>query len=304
MKVLIVGLGSIAKKHIKALHGQGIKDIYALRSSRDSLPNENVIDIYSLKEIENHDFDFFLISNITSKHSEIIEQLLFFDRPLFIEKPVFGEVNSMNSALVKRISNLNVPTYVGCSLRFLDCLIEIKNLTKGSIINEVNVYSGSYLPDWRPNSDFRKSYSANKELGGGVHIDLIHELDYVYWIFGEPEATKSAFSAKSSLGIDAYDYAHYLWEYKSFNASVILNYYRRDSKRTLEVVTSERTYLVDLLHNKIFQDSKEIYSSQQRIIDTLDAQMEFFLNNVLTNKITSFNSIDEAYKILELCLQD
>lgn len=304
MKVLIIGLGSIAKKHIKALHNQGVKNIYALRSSRDSLSYDNVIDLYSFSEIENLKFDFFLISNITSKHSEIIEQLLPLHRPMFIEKPVFGEVNRKNSALVENILKLNIPTYVGCSLRFLDCLVEIKKLTENLRINEVNAYSGSYLPEWRPNTDFRKSYSANKELGGGVHMDLIHELDYLFWFFGEPISTKSTFSSRSSLEIDAFDYAHYLWEYPGFNTCITLNYYRRESKRTLEVVTSESTFFVDLLQNKIYQDNKEIFSSKQTLIDTLDAQMNFFLNNVLNKNKTGFNSIDEAYKILELCLKD
>lgn len=304
MKVLIIGLGSIAKKHIKALHNQGVKEIYALRSSKDSVAFGSVTDIYTLKEIEKYDFDFFLISNITSKHSEIIAQLLPFHKPLFIEKPLFGEVNQRNSALVDKILESNIPTYIGCSLRFLDCLVETKKLIGNSRINEVNVYSGSYLPEWRPNVDFRQSYSAKKELGGGVHMDLIHELDYMFWFFGEPEATRSTFSSKSSLEIDAFDYAHYLWEYPHFNASITLNYYRRESKRTLEVVTSETTYFVDLLKNKIYQDNEEIFSSQQKLIDTLDVQMDFFINKILNNNKTGFNSIDEAYKILKLCLKD
>src|SRR5690606_19349874 len=138
----------------------------------------------------------------------------------------------------------------------------------GERVNEVNVYCGSYLPDWRPGVDFRKVYSANKELGGGVHIDLIHELDYVFWLWKEPRKTRAFFSNTSSLDISAFDYANYLWTYDGFSVSIVLNYYRRDPKRTLEIVTEQATYQVDLLNNTIEKNGEIVFSSQQRINDT------------------------------------
>ena len=188
-------------------------------------------------------------------------------------------------------------------MRFLECIAKIKELIVSKRINEVNVYCGSYLPDWRPNVDFRKVYSANKEMGGGVHIDLIHELDYVYWLFGKPTHTKSFFSNKSSLNITAYDYANYLWEYKNFSVSVILNYYRRDNKRTLEIVTDKGTYLVNLLKNTISYNNEFVFQSNQLSLQTYTAQMQFFVEEIL-NKQTKFNTIVEANKVLELCLQE
>lgn len=304
MKVLIVGLGSIAKKHISSMIKIGIRDIFALRSSFDSPTHPGVKNIFSYEEIIEHNFDFILISNVTSKHEETIKQILIFRKPLFIEKPLFHEITVQNQKLVKKVSSLGIPTYVGCSFRFLDCLIELKNLLKGSRINEVNIYSGSFLPEWRPNVDFRKSYSAKKEMGGGVHIDLIHELDYLFWIFGEPVQTTKIFGSKSSLEIDAVDYANFIWEYKDFNVSVILNYYRRDPKRTVEIVTSEATFLVDLLENKIFENGKEIFSSDQTLIQTLDKQMEYFVGELVKKNREGFNTIKEANKVLKLCIKD
>ena len=304
MKVLLIGLGSIAKKHITALHTAGVTDIYALRSSANSVSYEGVKDLHSYDDIKKVNFEFFIISNITSRHSETIKKLITFQKPLFIEKPLFGEVNTENSALVAEIVKRKIPTYIACNLRFLDSLVELKEMIKNSRINEVNAYSGSYLPNWRPNVDFRKNYSANKEMGGGVHIDLIHELDYLYWMFGDPAEVRSAFTNKSSLDISAVDYANYLWHYRDFNANVILNYYRRDTKRSLEVVTSDSTFYVDLIKNTIYKNNEKVFSSGQRIQDTFYVQMKFFLNKVLKNNQRGFNSIDEAYKILQLCLRD
>ena len=304
MKVLIIGLGSIAQKHIPALRQAGVEEIFALRSSPDSAEFEGVRNIYSIKEIEKYNFDFFIVSNVTSKHFDTLEKLEKFEKPLFIEKPLFAKTGAQEEALVTKIAQRNFPTYVACNLRFLDSLRKIKELSKGFRINEINVYCGSYLPEWRPNQDFRTNYSARKELGGGVHVDLIHELDYLFWIFGSPKNTTAIFSSKSSLEISAVDYANYLWEYPGFNANVILNYFRRDQKRILEVVTEEGTYWADLLKNKVFKDKIEIFSSDQKIADTFNVQMQYFVKEILNTNKNGFNSIEEAYKVLKLCLKN
>lgn len=305
MKIIIIGLGSIAKKHIDAiLKLNKSTQIYALRSNPNSKNEiEGVIDIYHLSDINMSEIDFVLISNPTSAHFITIKNFITYNIPLFIEKPLFSEISEDTEMLIKEIEEKQIPTYVACNLRFLNSLIELKNLLRNKKINEVNVYCGSYLPDWRPGADFRKIYSANKEMGGGVHIDLIHELDYVYWLFGKPVKTNSFFSNNSSLEISAYDYANYLWIYEGFSASIVLNYYRKNSKRTIEVVTDKDVYSVDLLTNTIKLNNKGIFASHQNIADTYYIQMAFFVENVLKNSV-KFNTIGEANTILELCMKD
>lgn len=305
MKVLIIGLGSIALKHIKALHSlYPTIVIYALRRKGElSKGIEGVIEVFDISEIKMDTLSFILISNPTSLHYDTIKKVMTYKKPLFIEKPLFGALSKETNELVAEVEKQGVQTYVACNLRFLECIAKVKELIAGKRINEVNVYCGSYLPNWRPNVDFRKVYSANKEMGGGVHIDLIHELDYVYWLFGTPIHTRSFFSNRSSLDITAYDYANYLWEYVDFQASVVLNYYRRDSKRTLEILTDEGTYLVDLLKNNIWYNNEIIFESGQRMSQTYTTQMHFFIEEIL-NKQIKFNTIVEGYKVLQLCLQE
>jgi len=165
----------------------------------------------------------------------------------------------------------------------------------------VIVYCGSYLPDWRPNADFRKKYSANTELGGGVHIDLIHELDYLYWLFGAPKDVNRIFRSQSSLAISSYDYANYVLDYNGFCASVVLNYYRRDPKRTLELVFDDETWNIDLLKNQITCKNRILFSSEQRIADTYQTQMEYYIRS-LSKKTDTFDTISDAYTILKICL--
>lgn len=305
MNILIIGLGNIAKKHINAIYQLNKSvQIYALRSNPNSKSeSDGVIDIYDLSAINMSEIDFVLISNPTSEHYTSIKQLSDYNKPLFIEKPLFSEINEETEMLVNEIERTEISTYVACNLRFLESLKVLKNLLKDKRINEVNVYCGSYLPDWRPGVDFRKVYSANKEMGGGVHIDLIHELDYVYWLFGFPNETNSFFSNKSSLEISAYDYANYLWSYEEFSASIILNYYRKEKKRSIEVVTDSGIYLVDLLENSIELDNKCIFASEQKISDTYYNQMAFFVEDILKNN-EKFNTIGEAYTVLRLCMKD
>ncbi|MGK7649952.1 Gfo/Idh/MocA family protein [Capnocytophaga sp. G1920] len=304
MKVLIIGLGSIALKHIKALQElYPSVVIYALRRKGEPFKEiRGVIEVFDIDEIAMETLSFILISNPTSVHYDTIQKVIRYKKPLFIEKPLFEALSKEANDLVTEVERQGILTYVACNLRFLESIVKIKELLVGKRVNEVNVYCGSYLPDWRPNVDFRKVYSANKEMGGGVHIDLIHELDYVYWLFGAPTRTQSFFSNKSSLNITAYDYANYLWEYDDFSVSVVLNYYRRDSKRTLEVLTEEGTFLVDLLKNIISYNDKLVFQSSQLSLQTYTAQMQFFVEEIL-NKQTKFNTIVEGYKVLELCLQ-
>src|SRR5690606_20350558 len=137
MKVLIVGLGSIAKKHIHALRNidPGI-EIYALRSSRVSTSIERVIEIYDYSEINHVLPNFIIISNPTSEHEKTIDKLIKFKIPLFIEKPLFNSLDY--DGIVKKVKANKVPTYIACNLRFLDSLIYAKSFILKKRVNEVN----------------------------------------------------------------------------------------------------------------------------------------------------------------------
>ena len=304
MKILIIGLGSIGKKHVSIIKSICSEvEIYALRSDRNTSSYLDVTDIYSLEEIEPVKIDFAIISNPTAEHKKTITELVPLGFPLFIEKPVSSslDIENLNKLLIQK----KIITYVACNLRFLDCIVFLKDklsqVQGKKRLNEVNVYCGSYLPDWRPNTDFRESYSAIVELGGGVHIDLIHELDYIYWLFDLPKEVIRNFRSKSSLAISSFDYANYLLDYEEFCVSIMLNYYRRDPKRSLELVFEDETWEIDLLKNKITCNNQILFSSDQHIADTYQIQMEYFMNCIQNNKET-FNTINNAFDVLKIAL--
>lgn len=297
-----MGLGSIARKHIDALKLLNIEyTLYALRSSVSALEEAGIKNVYSLKEIEEIKISFAIISNPTSNHKDTILNLLDLNCPLFIEKPLYHKLDV--DEILADVNKRNILTYVACNLRFLDSLLFVKDeiIQNRKRLNEVNVYCGSYLPSWR-DTDYKISYSAIPSLGGGVHIDLIHELDYLYWIFGIPNMVHSVFRNVSSLNIDAYDYANYNLIYDQFCANVILNYFRKDYKRTFELVFENETWLVDLACNTVSLNGNIIYKSNQKIIDTYASQMNYFLDLIRTNKNSSINTINDAYDVLKICL--
>lgn len=306
-KVVFIGLGSIALKHIAALNQlQGVTEIFALRSRLDAKSIDGVHSFYQMDEISEIEPLFILICNPTVHHEETIKNILKFRIPIFIEKPALHRLeNSQN--LNKLIKQYRIKTYVACNLRFLGCLKYVKEyLEKNKTsINEVNVYAGSHLPSWRPGVDFRKNYSAIEAMGGGVHLDLIHELDYLYWFFGKPDKVQSLMRSVSTLNISAIDYANYILMYPLFTANVVLNYYRKEYKRSLEIVFDTDIWTVDLAKNTVHSSIKNkiIYSDKSNISSTYKLQMQKFIRN-LDNDEPEFNSFAESIEVLKIALND
>ncbi|CAM3852568.1 Gfo/Idh/MocA family protein [Aquirufa aurantiipilula] len=306
MKVLIVGLGSIGRKHVDGiLNLSPNAQIYALRSGINLEFYKSVINVHHKNEIP-VELDFIVISNITAYHESTILDLIDFKCPMFIEKPVLSDIKNS-----ERISNLlkdaNIITYIGCNMRFHPSIEFIRGYLKDNVlrINEVNIYCGSYLPSWRPGKNFRDIYSANRKMGGGVHLDLIHEIDYCCWIFGNPISSESLQMSCSSLEIDAIDSARYFMKYLDFSTSITLNYFRRDAKRQIEIVTSEDTIIVDLLLNTIKSVIKDeiLFQGDFDLLDTYTKQMSYFTKQIKLGEST-MNTFDDAVKILKLAINE
>jgi hypothetical protein len=306
MNILLIGLGSIAKKHVSALRDLKIDfKIYALRSNNNAEYEDGIENIFNLEDI-NVVFDFAIISNPTHLHFEYIEKLAQMGIDLFIEKPAIHSLKNATE-LIQFTEDKKVVTYVACNLRFHPCITFLKNKlnTETLRINEVNVYCGSYLPDWRPGKDFKTIYSANASMGGGVHLDLFHELDYTIWLFGLPNESKSFLKSTSSLNIDSVDYANYMLEYNTFNINIILNYYRRKPKREIEIVLENETWYVDLIKNEVKNDNGEFLFQESafNVNETYKDQLNYFIN-CLENNESPMNSLSKSIETLKVCLKN
>jgi predicted dehydrogenase len=306
MNILIVGLGSIARKHIKAIRELNIEaNLYALRSSKNASQEQSIKNIYHLEEITGK-IDFAIIANPSNMHFQYIEILAKMEIPLFIEKPPLSSLQNADY-LTELISTNNVFTYVACNLRFHPCILFLKDFLKQNNIriNEINVYCGSFLPEWRPERNFREIYSANPEMGGGVHLDLFHEIDYTVWLFGFPRRSSAIKRNVSSLNIKAVDYANYVLEYTNFTVSIILNYYRKNPKRLIEIVLDNGTIEIDLLECKILDNSNNILYKLDnfQLSRTYYEQMKYFVDSLKFNN-RNFNSLKDSIEILRIVLKN
>jgi predicted dehydrogenase len=302
MKVLLIGLGSIAHKHLDAL--KKIKpecEIWALRSAKSANEVEGVCNIYKWDEIPSQ-IDFVMICNPTSEHFKTISRSLSLQVPLFIEKPPLMSLDGAEY-LIKQVKESGVRTYTAFNFRFHPVIQWLKENLKGKRVLEVQTYCGSYLPDWRPGRDYRQVYSSKKEQGGGVHLDLIHELDYLFWMFGAPDRLQTDRDHVSDLELNSVDIAHYWMKYKAFNISVILNYYRRDPKRAIEIVMDNDTWTADLLEGSVVNKKKEtIFKDSSPVSCTYKSQIEYFLAG-LDNEKDYMNNLFESINTLKYCLR-
>ena len=212
MRICFVGLGSIARRHIK-----NIKELFpsysidVLRHSANKNLSEDInvlVDkvYYSFDELPDG-YDVMFITNPTSLHYETLRKMHNKASHFFIEKPVFEKYDEDIDRIGLREDSIY---YVACPLRYSAVIQYLKENIDFSEVYSVRAISSSYLPDWRPQIDYRKTYSANKELGGGVSIDLIHEWDYIFYLIGAPLSTKCFIKRKSNLEINSDDLAIYI----------------------------------------------------------------------------------------------
>ena len=185
-------------------------------------------------------------------------------------------------------------------LRYNAVIQYIKDNIDVHDVISVRSISSSYLPDWRPGVDYRKTYSAQKELGGGVSIDLIHEWDYLTYLFGLPNEVRCIIGRKSNLEVNCEDIAIYIGEYKERTVELHLDYFGRQTIREIMLFTNHDTIVGDIVHNTIhFLKTGETLDFQESRDDFQIRELEHFLDIISGNKIND-SDINHAIKVLKL----
>ena len=176
MKTLVIGYGSIGSRHYRLLSELGC-DVRVL--SKHNLGMKNCF--FDLSQALSWEPEYIIIANETAKHYQTLQSLFnnqYKNGIILVEKPLFNQLEVLPKVQLSHV-------FVAYNLRFHPILQEIKKAIQTEKIISAQIYVGQYLPEWRPDKDYRKSYSAEKALGGGVLRDLSHELDYMNWFFGE-----------------------------------------------------------------------------------------------------------------------
>jgi predicted dehydrogenase len=243
---LVIGGGSIGKRHARNLRSLGEQDLLLVepgKKAREAFAAELEIPAFaSLEEGLEQNPTVAMICSPTRFHLEQAGLCLKQGCALFIEKPLADRWQAV-SKFVKMAASARRPVLVGCNFRFhpglqlLKQLLEEKKL--GQLVS-IQANFGYYLPSWHPHEDYRKGYSAQARLGGGVALDRIHEFDLVRWLGGDIRKISGYCRNSGSLAIDTEDAVDALCEFSSGAIGTVhVDYLRRNYRCTLDVLGTQ-----------------------------------------------------------------
>jgi len=235
--------------------------------------------------------DVAFICNPTSLHIPAAIRVAREGCHLFIEKPLSHNLDRVEE-LVGLVESRNLKAAVGYQMRFHPCLKRLQELIQerkvGRVLS-VRAEIGEYLPGWHTYEDYRQMYASRRDLGGGVILSQIHEIDYLYWLFGQPHRVYALGGHLSSLEVDVEDTADILMECMSDGHPLPVylhqDYIQRPPSRNCEVIGDAGKILVDLLAlrvdvfdgqgKQIESHSYESFQRNQLFLDELQAFLEY-----------------------------
>jgi predicted dehydrogenase len=309
---LVVGYGSIGRRHVRnLLKIPKIEILICTKQKKLKINKKRIIVFDKLEDALKEKPTAAFITNITSKHITTSIKIAKQGIHLFIEKPLSHSENEMLN-LTKIVKEKKLVTMMGCNLRFNPCIKKIQEIIcKGEIGRIINaqVECGTFLPDWHPSEDYRLGYSAQKSMGGGVILTVIHEIDYLYWLFGNVKEVISISGKYSDLDLDVEDLSASILKFKNnVIAELHLDYFQRPNSRRCKIIGTkgvvtwdENSNLVKVyhVHNKKWKTSlnKSKYNNNQEYID----EIKHFLKCV-TKKKKSINDLKQGIDTLKIAL--
>lgn len=255
---LVVGSGSIARRHIvniKTLFSQAVVGCVSASGRALSLEEVGADIVYqSFEEALSAEPLLAIVASPAPFHVAQAAMLLQAGIPVLIEKPLSDSLESFAVAADVMYAN-SEKIEVAYNLRFMPSAIHLKALLEKRTlgrIHHVSIDVGQYLPDWRPATDYRENVSARKVLGGGVLLELSHELDYLTWLFGTFDSVYCVASNSGTLEVDVEDSAYAILSREDgLVASLHMDFLQRAPSRTCKIVGESGTLIWNLLRNSI-----------------------------------------------------
>ena len=241
MKFLIAGLGSIGRRHLRNLKALGQTDLLFYRTHQATLPDTDLIGFPSYTNLDEalaQKPDGVIVSNPTALHLEVATASARAGAALLIEKPVSDSLLGIRE-LQETLDKTGKPALVGFHFRYHPVLQQIKALIDENQLGKplkAHAHWGEYLPGWHPWEDYRHSYAARADLGGGALNTLSHPIDYLRWLMGEVQSLSANLSNLSPLELDVEDNVELILRFHSGSLGTIhLDYYQRPPSHTLEI---------------------------------------------------------------------
>lgn len=307
-KALFIGLGSIGTRHLKNLKQlcPGCQ-VDALRSDLSRPLREGVAPLLDHQFTSPSQlapaYDLAFLCNPTSLHRQVLAQIQEAGIQVgawFLEKPIFSA-----DQLDTRLEELLPPgqkAYVAAPMRWCGTMLALKEKLKEYRPYSVRVICSSYLPDWRPGVDYRQVYSAHREMGGGVTIDLIHEWDYLVELFGKPLEVYNFRGTYSQLEIDSDDLSIYIARYPHLLAEVHLDYFGRTYRRSIELFCPEGTLIADFGQGTLTLPDGKVEEYPEAVNQRYLRELNYFLEYARQGSGESLNPPAMALDVLKLTL--
>ena len=271
LSVAIVGFGSAGARALQVLH-ELRPEAEFLVVSRHAANGGGFTSTSSLNDVVAFAPDAVIVAGPATTRADVLRQIGTLGVPVFIEKPLAHTlVDSL--AVLDLLGPAVERSQVGYNLRFSQSLIAFRDLVRGGGYGRVlrfNAETAQYLPDWRPDKDYRETVSARVDMGGGVLLELSHELDYLRWIFGDFDWVSAWTGRTSSLEIDVEDIALVTIGIEGDQAvtqvvgQLSLDFVRRDKTRTVTVVCESGTLRWDGIAGTV-----EVYESSESRWETV-----------------------------------
>jgi len=285
-RIVIVGLGSIGRRHLRLIKEMrpDIQVILVRSGKGKKWPEEELANfvVKSLSEAISIGVDAAIISTPAVFHAEQSIKFIENEIPTLIEKPLshtLGFAKKLNKAWLEK-KNL---VLLGYTLRHNSAASFFHRKIQGSEIGDilsVTIRYESYLPKWRPDQDYRETVSARKDLGGGVLLELSHEIDYANWFFGPFKSVSSMLSNSKTLDIDVEDMADIIFEtYDNRPVNIHLDFCSQISSRFCSVKTNKGELTWNLLKNNITWIDSEGVSKIWEFDDERDEMYRNQLNH-------------------------
>ena len=309
-RALVVGSGSIAKRHIRNLRFlyPALEVVCVSSSGREITTAEvgsNSVRA-SIDQVLEAPLDFAIVASPATFHLKHVVQLAAENVPILVEKPLCQDLTELEEL---KLNRLTCKLGVAYNLRHLPAAQKVKAIIEsGSLgsISHVQVECGQYLPDWRPGTDYRKSVSAQKRLGGGALLELSHELDYILWLFGKVSSVVAKVKNTGTLDIDVEDSVSALLKCKAgYLIQLQLDFLQRQPRRMLRVVCESGTLEWNLALNSITFDrgqgdkrvlfSDRSYDKNEMYIEQIRCFVAF-----IKNEADFGSTIGSAAAVMEL----
>jgi predicted dehydrogenase len=297
MKVLVIGFGSIGHLHTEILSAMEQVERVDLVTKQEIADLQTWLSLEAVPDL--NIYDFFLIASETWKH---YKQLKFLEshvsnKIILVEKPLFSAKERL------KIENNRV--FVAYNLRFHPVIKKIRNWLQGKRTLSTSIVVGQYLPTWRPAVDYRTSYSAFKEKGGGVLLDLSHELDYIQWLFGEVIMVDAISRKISNLEIDSDDYLTMIGTTDDgVHLNLTMDYISKITVRQILIHTDESTIKADLIEGSVVR-KKSVGELETVTLPEIDRNTTYtrMHQDLLAGKFDIICTFEEGVSIMNLIEQ-